>query len=64
MDRGRGISCFVEVGNVISKYDGVTRYRFSHVLGAVTIKSVNVSYQPRAITLRSDNDFNKPRAKL
>jgi hypothetical protein len=51
-----------EVGDVTLKYDGVTRYRFSHVLKAITIKSNNISYEPRAITLRNDNDFNKPRA--
>ncbi len=31
------------VGNVTSKRNGVTRYRFSHALRAITIKSDNVS---------------------
>jgi hypothetical protein len=53
---------YAEVGNVTSKFDGVTHYRSSHALRAITIKSDNVSDEPRAITLRSDNDFNKPRA--
>jgi hypothetical protein len=51
-----------EVGNVTSKWNGVTRFRSSHVLRAITIKSYNVTYEPIAIILRSDNDFNNPRA--
>jgi hypothetical protein len=51
-----------EVGNVTSKRNAVTRYRFSHVIRAITIKSDNVSYESRAITIRSDNGFYKPRA--
>jgi hypothetical protein len=57
----KAIFCIqVEVGNVTSECDGVTRYRCSHVLRAITIKSDDVSYESRAINLRSDNDFNKP----
>ncbi len=55
---------FPEFGNVISNRSGVTRYCFSHVLRAITIKSNNVSFEPRAIaiTIGSDSDFHKPRA--
>jgi hypothetical protein len=49
-----------EVGNVTSKHNGVSRYRFSHDHGAITIKSDNVCLEPRPITLRSDNDFDMP----
>jgi hypothetical protein len=34
---------------------------FSNVLRAITIKSYNVSYEPRAITRGSDDNFHKPR---
>ncbi len=51
-----------EVGNVVSKRNGVTHYRFSHALRAITIKSNNVSCEPRAIAIRSDKDFHMPRA--
>jgi hypothetical protein len=52
-----------EVGNVTSKRNGVTRYCFSHVLRAITIKtSDNVSYEHRATSKRSDNNFHKPTA--
>jgi hypothetical protein len=47
------------VGNATSKRNGITRYRFNHVLRAINIKSDNVSYESGAI--RSDNDFHKPR---
>ncbi len=50
-----------EVGNITSKDNGVIRYRFSHALGATIIKSDNVSYESRAITLRRDNNFDMPR---
>jgi hypothetical protein len=35
-----------EVGNVTSKHNGVTRYRFTHALGAITLKSDNVALEP------------------
>jgi hypothetical protein len=45
------------------KRNDVTRYRFSHLLRAITIKkNDNVSYEPRAVTIRSNKDFHKPRA--
>jgi hypothetical protein len=53
--------CFfqlTEVGIVTSNHKSVTHYRSSHNHGAITIKSDNVSLEPRAITLRSDNDFD------
>jgi hypothetical protein len=50
-----------EVGNVTSKRNGVTCFRFSHALRVITIKSDNVSYEPRAIALRSDNISYEPR---
>jgi hypothetical protein len=46
-----------EVGNVSSKRNGITCYRLSHVFRAITTKTENVSYGPRAITLRRGNDF-------
>ncbi len=58
--RRKTLSSLPEVGNVTSKCDGITCYRSSHVLGAITIKSYNVSYKPRAITLWSNYDLNKP----
>jgi hypothetical protein len=48
-----------EVGNVTSKCNGVTRYRSSHVLRAIIMKSDNVSYDPKAVTTKNDNDFHK-----
>jgi hypothetical protein len=51
---------YPEVGNVTSKCKGVTRYRFSHVLRAISIKSDNVSNDPGAVTIKSDNDIHKP----
>jgi hypothetical protein len=50
-----------EFGNVTSKRNGVTRYRVSHALTVITIKSDNVSSEPRVITIRSYNDFHMPR---
>ncbi len=52
---------FPKVGNITSKHNGVTRYRFSHSLRARTIKSNNVSYEPGEIAIRSKNDFHMPR---
>jgi hypothetical protein len=49
-----------EVGNVTSKCNGVTRYRFNHVLREITIKGDNISYEPRATAFRSGNE---PREK-
>ncbi len=51
-----------EVGNITSKCNGVTCYRFRYVIRTITIKSDNVSYESRAITIRSENGFYKPRA--
>ncbi len=49
-----------EVGNITSKSNGITHYHFSHVLGLVTIKKGDiVSYEPRVIIFRSNNDFQK-----
>jgi hypothetical protein len=45
-----------KVGNITSKHNDITRYRFSHVIRAVTIKSNNVSYEHRAITVRIYNE--------
>jgi hypothetical protein len=58
--RQKTLSSLPEVGNVTSKCDGITCYCSSHVLGEITIKSYNVSYKPRAITLWSNYDLNKP----
>jgi hypothetical protein len=44
-----------EVGNVTSKRNGVTRYRFSNALRAISIRSNNDFYEPRAIIKRGDN---------
>ncbi len=52
----------LEVGNVTSKRNGFTSYRFSHDLRTITTKSNNVAYEPRTITIGSENDFHKPRA--
>ncbi len=51
-----------EVGNVTSRRNSVTRYRYSHAIRAITIKKDTVSYEPRAIAIRSANDFHMPRA--
>jgi hypothetical protein len=45
-----------EVGNVASQHKGIIRYRFSQVLRAVTLRSNNESFEPRARTIRNDND--------
>jgi hypothetical protein len=39
----RTIQVQAEVGNVTSKCKGVTRYHFSHVIKAVTLKSNNIT---------------------
>ncbi len=39
------------------KSNSITRYHFSHVFRVITTKSDDVSYKPRAITLRSGNNF-------
>jgi hypothetical protein len=62
----RGVMVFrggivAEVGSVTSKRNGAARYRFSHVIRAITKTSNKVSYEPTAITIRSDNSFCEPR---
>ncbi len=49
-----------EVCNVTLKRNGVTRYRYSHVLRAINIISNNVSYDPGAETVKSGKDFYRP----
>jgi hypothetical protein len=57
------ISCGsnAEVGNFISKRNGVTHYRLCNVLRVVTFSSDNGSNLDRAINLRHDNGFCLPR---
>jgi hypothetical protein len=46
-----------EVGNVTSKYNGVTRYLLCYVLRVITLRSDNGSTFDRAITLGCGNGF-------
>ncbi len=48
-----------EACKVASKRNGVTSYRFSRVHITITIKSNNVFYEPRALTIGTDNDFHE-----
>jgi hypothetical protein len=41
--------CSSGISNVTSKRNGVTRYRFSNVIRAITVKGDNVSYERTAI---------------
>jgi hypothetical protein len=58
------IYIYTEVGNVTSKRNGVThyRYRLCQILRAITFSSDNGSNLDRAITLRRDNGSYVPRA--
>ncbi len=51
-----------EVGNVTSKCNGFTRYRFCLVVRAITLRSDNGLNVTKAITFSSDNGFFTPRA--
>ncbi len=52
-----------EVGNVTSKCNGVTRYRFNHVIREITIKGDNISNEHRATAFRSGNEPRKKTIK-
>ncbi len=52
----------MRVGNVTSKCNGVTRYRFCLAVRAITFRSDNGSNVTRVITISSDNGFIMPRA--
>ncbi len=51
---GTSLVLVTKVDNATSKRNGIIHYHCSHVIRDITIK-IDVSYEPRAITERSDN---------
>ncbi len=50
-----------EIG-IVTSNNGVTRWCFGNVPRPITMKSDNVSHEPKGLNITSDNDFHKSRA--